>query len=307
MTTATQTEEIQANPYNANKTWDNSNPDLPRGGPNADSSMAYSTPRKDVMISSATNNSTEEQVTPVEATQESESSSNTYQKVDYKKRYDDLKKHYDRKLGDWKSKEQGFKAELLENRPTYTAPKTPEELATFREDYPDVYDVVETVAHMRAEEQVSSLQQQVKVLAEREDKLVRKDAEQQLLEAHPDFIAIRDSEDFHIWAKTQPDVIQTWIYDNGNDASLASRAIDLYKQDVGISTGKKTAVKKKSPKKDARGSAADAVKVTHQTSEPTSEEKIWTTSEIAGLSVDQYEKLERELDAAFTEGRVVNQ
>jgi len=58
------------------------------------------------------------------------------------------------------------------------------------------------------------------------------------MERHPDFEDIRNSDDFHGWAKEQPKVIQDWIYSNANDAELASRALDLFKKDFGIDTYK---------------------------------------------------------------------
>lgn len=318
MTTATaRTEEIQepqANPYNANKKWDNSNKNAERGAQSANDSLAYLAPRKEVYVSNNEPITEEETVGTDTITTEAIKADDSYieepteqfKKVDFKKRYDDLKKHYDRKLGDWKSKEQSLKAEMQSSRPTYTAPKTPEELATFREDYPDVYDVVETVAHMRAEAQVSDLQAQVKKLSEKEGIANRRAAEQELLNLHPDFANIRESEEFHDWARVQPEAIQSWIYENNGDAVLASRAIDLYKQDYGITTKKATAVSKKtSANKDPRGSAADAVSVKTRVEDPTPTEKVWTTSEIANLSVDQYEKLQSELDDAFRTGRIV--
>ena len=88
---------------------------------------------------------------------------------------------------------------------------------------------------------------------------------------------------------------------------LASRAIDLYKQDAGISSKKvKAKSKKTSSDKDPRGSAADAVSVKTKIEDPTPTEKIWTTSEIANLSVDQYEQMQSELDDAFKSGRIVD-
>jgi len=319
MTTATaSTEEIHqptANPYNANKKWDNSSKNANIGFQSADDSLAYLAPRKEVYVS---NNEpiieetvVKEDTSTTEATKADDSykeePTEQFKKVDFKKRYDDLKKHYDRKLGDWKSKEQSLKAEMLTNRPTYNAPKTPEELATFREDYPDVYDVVETVAHMRAEEQLSELQAKVNQLSEKETAANRRAAEQELLNMHPDFVTIRESEGFHDWARVQPEAIQSWIYENNGDATLASRAIDLYKQDVGLTTQKTKAVSKKtSSNVDPRGSAADAVSVKTRVEDPAPTEKVWTTSEIANLSVDQYEKLQSELDDAFTTGRIVD-
>ena len=224
MTKATEKqEEVQAtpNPYNKNKKWDNSNSEADTGFQSADDSLAYVADKKEAVISSgAPILEKAEEAKIIEEAQATDSDSleeekiEKYKKVDFKKRYDDLKKHYDRKLGDWKSKEQSLKAEMLAGRTTYVAPKTPEELATFKEDYPDVFDVVETVAHMRAEEQLASLQEQVSQLSEKESVSNRRAAEQELLNVHPDFKAIRDSEDFHDWARVQPEAIQDWIYKN---------------------------------------------------------------------------------------------
>lgn len=310
-------EEVQAtpNPYNKNKKWDNSNPEADIGFQGADDSLAYVAEKKEAVISSgAPILEKEEEAKIIEEAKEAasddslpEETTEKYKKVDFKKRYDDLKRHYDRKLGDWKAKEQSLKAEMLAGRTTYVAPKTPEELATFKEDYPDVFDVVETVAHMRAEEQLATLKEQVSQLSEKESISNRRAAEQELLNVHPDFREIRDSEEFHDWARVQPDAIQDWIYNNTGDASLAGRAIELYKLDAGI-TNKPTKAepKAKSPEVDSRGSAADAVSVKAKVQDPTPQEKTWTTSEIANLSVDQYEKFQPQIDEAFKEGRIVN-
>ena len=220
--------------------------DIERGLQGADDSLAFVTPQK-TMVSSMQPSlddemeaeDKEEETVEAKATHSDsdtyeEEATEQFKKVDYKKRYDDLKRHYDRKLGDWKAKEKELRAEAAAARPKYKAPKTQEDLATFREEYPDVYDVVETVAHLRAEEQLAEMKAQLEVLAERESALVRRDAETQLMTAHPDFGDIRESEDFHEWASQQPDEIQNWIYRNSTNASLAIRAIDLYKADMGI-------------------------------------------------------------------------
>jgi uncharacterized protein YutD len=310
------TEEIQQpkpNPYNAKKTWDNSNSESEIGFQSADDSLAYVTPRKEAVISSKEPILQQEggqakEAEPTKATNTDdyvEEPTEQFKKVDFKKRYDDLKRHYDRKLGDWRQKETALKADLKANRQTYVAPKTPEELATFREDYPDVYDVVDSLAHMRAQEQISSLEDKVSVLSEKELASNRRAAEHELLNAHPDFRTIRDSDDFHDWARVQPDVIQDWIYKNTGDASLASRAIDLYKQDAGFISETPRAQSTESSSSDPRGSAADAVSVKVKSQDPTTpQERIWTTSEIANLSVDQYEKFQPEIDEAFKTGRI---
>ena len=40
---------------------------------------------------------------------------------------------------------------------------------------------------------------------------------------------------FHEWAEQQDPTIQGWLYENTSNATLAARAIDLYKMDRGIS------------------------------------------------------------------------
>ena len=219
-----------------------------------------------------------------------------YKKPDYKKRYDDLKKHYDNKLNEFKHREE----ELINQvqQPEYTAPKTEEELEKFKTDYPDVYEVVETVAHMQSETKAKVLEERLSKLQERENQLVRQDAEKRLNERHPDFEDIRNSDDFHAWAKEQPDSIQKWIYSNADDADLASRALDLFKRDIGMDVPKETKSSSRT-----RKSAADMVSTKTTTVEP-KQEKIWSEREIAAMSMDEFDKYEEEISNAMQEGRI---
>ena len=233
-------------------------------------------------------------------TEELESKKNApYKKPDYKKRYDDLKKHYDSKLNEFKSREQELIVEASSNRTEYKAPKSPEELEEFKNNYPDVYEVVETVAHMQSETKAKVLEERLSKLQERENQVIRQDAEQTLMEKHPDFEDIRNSEDFHTWAKEQHSSIQSWVYDNKDDASLASRALDLFKKDLGIDIPKD----KSSSKKPTRQSAADMVSTKTTSIEP-NQQKIWSLREIDAMSVQQFDKFEKEISDAMQEGRI---
>ena len=209
-----------------------------------------------------------------------------YKKPDYKKRYDDLKKHYDSKLNEFKSREQELIVEATQNRTDYKAPKSPEELEEFKNNYPDVYEVVETVAHMQSETKAKVLEERLSKLQERENQLVRQDAEKTLMERHPDFEDIRNSEDFHEWAKEQHSSIQAWVYENNDDASLASRALDLFKKDLGIESTAKS-----SSKKPNRRSAADMVSTKTTSVEP-NQQKVWSLKEIEAMSVQEFDKYE---------------
>ena len=221
-----------------------------------------------------------------------------YKKPDYKKRYDDLKRHYDSKLNEFKSREQELIEEATSNRTEYKAPKSPEELEEFKNNYPDVYEVVETVAHLQSETKAKVLEERLSKLQERENNLVRQSAEKRLMERHPDFEDIRNSDDFHGWAKEQPKSIQDWIYSNASDADLASRALDLFKKDFGIDLPKDM-----SSSKQTRKSAADMVSTKTKSIEP-NQQKVWSEKEIAAMSIAEFDKYESEISEAMQYGRI---
>ena len=218
-------------------------------------------------------------------------------RTNYKKRYDDLKRHYDDRVSEFKQKEQELVAVIKSAQTNYQAPKTQKELETFRKEYPDLYDTVETVAHLQSSEKINELQEQLQVIQQRETDILRREAEADLIARHPDFEDIRGSDEFHEWAKKQPEAIQEWIYNNSNNAELASKAIDLFKMENGLRTQIKSQPK-------VQGSAADIVS-TKTTTVDTKQPRIWTEREIAKMSLDQFDKYEDEIQQAISEGRVV--
>jgi len=290
----TQVTEEQANPYNMKKSWHNDVED--KEFVSADDGLFFQ------KITPKSNQSVKTEIDPRELEQESQevTSDEPYKKPDYKKRYDDLKKHYDSKLNEFKSREQELLEEVTKNKQNYTAPKTEEELEQFKKEYPDVYEVVETVAHMQSESKAKLLEERLQKMQEREQQMLQKEAEKRLLDRHPDFEDIRNSDDFHSWAKEQPTSIQDWIYNNANDADLASRALDLFKKDFGIDVPKKT----KSNSKKTKESAADMVSTKTTKVEP-KQEKIWSETEIAAMSMDEFDRHEAEISEAMIQGRIV--
>ena len=281
----TEVQEENANPYNMNKPWHTEDE---IGFQDADG-VFFEKPKAKPETKVAE---------PVEQEAKEETPKDEpYKRPDYKKRYDDLKKHYDSKLNEFKSREQELLEQAAENRPAYKAPKSPEELEKFREEYPDVYEVVETVSHLQSEEKSKDLREKLERLQEREKELVRKDAEKRLMDKHPDFEDIRNSDDFHGWAKEQPKSIQDWVYNNADDADLASRALDLFKKDIGMD------VPKKSNSKQSKKSAADMVSTKTTSVEP-KQEKVWTEREIAKMSMAEFDKYEAEISEAMQQGRI---
>ena len=215
---------------------------------------------------------------------------------DYKKRYDDLKRHYDKKLTEFEEeKRQLATATQQANVPM---PKTVEELEEFKTQYPDVYGVVETVAAMQANARTSELQKELEVIKEREKETVVQAAYRELTNNHPDFDEIKTDEKFLNWLQEQPESISDGIYNNNTDARWASRVLDLYKADAGISK------RKTSKAKADAATSVRAPKAREITSEQGGDKRIWKASEIRSLKPWEFEKLESELDSARQEGRI---
>ena len=270
-------EETSPNPYNARKSWHQ--PDGPTMG-SADGLFFQPQATLDE-----------------EAPEEEESQPR--KRTNYKKRYDDLKRHYDQKLSEFKQREEELTAMAQSAQPRYEPPKSEEELESFKQEYPDLYNTVESVAHMQSQRQVAELEAQLQAMRQRESEILRREAEATLHQRHPDFEDIRGDNEFHASAKEQPEQIQEWIYKNPDNVTLASKAIDLYKLENGI-TQTKSQPKQQRP----QGSAADMVS-TKTTSVDAKQPKIWTEREIAAMSLDQFDKHEEEIKQAMIEGRVV--
>jgi hypothetical protein len=278
-------EEEVSNPYNARKPWHKQER---KQTPSAAESLYYEDDN---------DNEPQQQ----KATRKKAPSSEDEPSTNYKKRYDDLKKHYDQKLSEFKRTEQELREQSREAEPQYQAPKTQEDLDRFRTEYPDLYDTVETVAHMRSQQEVEALRSRFSVIEEREAQIAAREAEAALQERHPDFDQIRGDDSFHEWAQEQPNQIQDWIYNNPNDVTLAVKALDLYKLETGKGQGSR---KRRSGNRQPQGGSAADMVSTKTTNVDAKEAKIWTESEIAKMSLDQFDRHEDEIKIAMEEGRV---
>jgi len=280
-----ETVEATPNPYNQNKSW-HTDEVMPKHGDTAEG-LFFERPQV----------SSEEGEEPVN-TEAAPTKQQTHKRADYKKRYDDLKKHYDNSLTNFRTREQELLQQVTETQPDYIAPKTPEELEQFKSQYPDVYEVVESVAHLQSEEKLATLQGRLDAMQDRESEILKREAEKDLLTKHPDFDELRGSNEFHDWAESQPEEIKDWIYNNPNNATLASKAIDLFKAENGLLLEKSTPPK-------SRKDAADLVSTKTTQPADVTQPKIWTQKEIAALSMDEYDRMETEIDKALEEGRII--
>ena len=217
----------------------------------------------------------------------------------FKKRYDDLKKHYDSTINKHKEEVVSLRSQLESSTKQFVPPKSKQELEAWRKEYPDVYDMVETIAMNKATTRTAEIEDKYKNLQLQQEQIAKEKAEVELLKLHPDFNEIRQKEEFHNWAANQDPTIQGWLYENTSNAKLAARAIDLFKMDNGES--KLT----KREEKDVKKEAAKAISKTRKSTESDiPKKKVWTTSEISKLKAHEFEKHEKDIDLARLEGRI---
>ena len=251
------------------------------------------TEQKDTNASEETAEKSETQATPI-----AERPAKAEDRV-FKKRYDDLKKHYDSTLFKHKDEVRTLRTQLETSTKEFVPPKSKDELEAWRKEYPDVYEMVETIAMTKADTRAKEIEEKYQNLQAQQEQVSKEKAEVELLKMHPDFSEIRQKDEFHQWASKQDPVIQSWLYENTSNAQLAGRAIDLYKMDNG--TSKLNKKQETSIKKEA---AKAVTKTTKATESDIPTKKIWSNSEIAKMNPRTFAKYEAEIDEATREGRI---
>ena len=100
--------------------------------------------------------------------------------IDFKKRYDDLKRHYDSKLQEWKDEKQDMVSRLSANQNSEAeVQKNDSSLDQFKNQYPDVYDAIDKISASKSDLKVKQLEQDLLSLKEKEVQLEKDKAYQE--------------------------------------------------------------------------------------------------------------------------------
>ena len=215
----------------------------------------------------------------------------------FKKRYGDLRRHAQQKEADLQTQIDQLRTQLDEStKKQIKLPKTDEDIEAWAKEYPDVAGIVETIAIKKSREQSKALEDRIKEIDEMQISATKEKAEVELLKLHPDFVDIREDDDFHNWAEEQPKWVQQALYENDNDAKSAARAIDLYKSDRNIG-------KKKSTSKDA--AFATNTKTSRTKPQTNDESSYLKESQVQKMSSQEYEKRADEVMEAIRTGKFI--
>ena len=232
-----------------------------------------------------------------EATEEDEEPANAEEKT-FKKRYSDLRRHQQKQAEEFKTELAELKRQLSDaTKKEMKLPKSDEDIEEWAKEYPDVAAIVETIAMKKASEQSSALEERIKAIDEMQSSATKEKAEAELMRLHPDFDDIRDSDEFHEWAESQPKWVQDALYENDNDARSAARAIDLYKVDMGIG--------KKKPKSDKDAAKSVSAKNSRSKPQENEEASYLKESDVQRMSDVEYEKRSDEVMEAIRSGKFI--
>ncbi len=231
--------------------------------------------------------------------QEADDTNLSAEEKTFKQRYGDLRRHMQEKEKEFSARLEKLGKQLdAATKNELVLPKSNEEIEAWSKKYPDVAGIVEAIASKKAKEQAASLDKRLKEIEELRVTAKREKAEAELAAIHPDFGEIRSDDTFHEWAKDQPKWVQDALYENVEDAKSVARVIDLYKVDKGI-TGK--------PKKSSSDKGAASSVMTKRTTTPndTEESKYLRESQVAKMSIKEYEKRMDEIMEAQRSGKFI--
>ena len=215
----------------------------------------------------------------------------------FKKRYGDLRRHAQQKEADLQEQINQLRDQLdSATKKQIQLPKSDEDIEAWAKQYPDVAGIVETIAIKKSKEQSKELEDRIKKINEMQESATKEKAEVELLKLHPDFVDIREDDDFHNWAEEQPQWVQKALYENDNDAKSAARAIDLYKADRNIG-------KKKTSSKDA--ALATNPKSTRTKPQANEESTYLKESQVQKMSSQEYERRADEVMEAIRTGKFI--
>ena len=238
---------------------------------------------------------TEQEEEPKAEAQEEDLSA---EEKNFKKRYGDLRRHTQEKEKEFQAQLDKLQSQLeAATKNELVLPKSEDEVEAWAKKYPDIAGIVEAIADKKASERSSELDGRLKEIEALRTTAKREKAEAELLSYHPDFQEIRSDDAFHSWAEKQPKVVQDALYENSEDAKSVARVIDLYKSDQGIKTKGVSSSDK---------AAASSVKAKGRSTPDTDDSsKYLSESQVAKMSMKEYEKRMDEIFDAQRSGKFI--
>jgi len=224
-------------------------------------------------------------------------------KKGWEKRYSDLRSFSQKKENELKKELETLKGQLADAvQKQLKYPKTEEEVEAWMKKFPDVGAIVRTIALKEVANLRGELDEREAVVSQRAYQVEFDRCFNMIMKAHPDFVELRDDDEFAEWLAKQPKATRNAFetdpeYDDLEDvAETVIAALEMFKFKT----------KKPEPKKDDRREAAKSV-TRSNASAPRAERdpNFIYESDVDKMNVREYEKHEAEILQAMREGRMV--
>ena len=172
------------------------------------------------------------------------------------------------------------------------------DLGEIMKDYPEIVKPLQSYVDARIASVDQKMQQATQeVLKSQQEEADRKHYAA-IAEEHPDWKSISTSDDFTIWLERQSRMWRTAASDG--DAQDVIALLSKYKNDLGLVSKK---VSKEELVEKAKQNVEPSLSKARKQNVGSSK-RIWTAQEIGKLSDKEFRKLEKEIDQAYTDGRV---
>jgi hypothetical protein len=260
-----------------------------------DNEAESETPEEDAVETVETKKvvSTKENVEEAEDTEQDDQSLSAEEQT-FKKRYGDLRRHFDETKNSLTKKINELESQLNSTGDT-SMPLDEDQLKAWIEQNPDAAAIVESIAYKKAEEKFAKADERLKDIDREREEIKRAKAEDAIRKAHPDFDDLRADDKFHTWAEEQSKWVQDVLYENQDDAKAVISVLNLYKVDTGQTVSAK--------KERAKSAATEVNPRSGQTKISTDDKPSFSESQIKKNSDKWFLDNEKAIVEAMREGR----
>lgn len=227
----------------------------------------------------------------------------------WKKRYSDLRRYASQKEAELQKEIEDREKKLSEKaaREEGVLPKVvdKETVLKWKRDYPDVFGIVASINQEVTEAATSDIKKKLEDIEAERLELSKTRAMNEVLAAHPDFMDLRETDEFQNWLSEHGDLalagdpiseaIHYALWENDTDSRAAIRAINIYKAEKN----------KKPTRKSEEDIASGGRRSNAQAPAESDGKRRYKESEIEKMSSREYDQFEDDIDAARREGRII--
>lgn len=163
---------------------------------------------------------------------------------------------------------------------------------------PRIASIVQKIADERAKKLFETAEDKFSAIEEMKLEATIAKTEATIMRVHPDYLEIKESDEFHKWAEDLPTAMQEALYDKVDDPKTVIRVLDFYKKET---------QKPVEQEDDDYSDAASSVRSRSQKSTPIEKKQKFefTESQIGAMTQKEFEKNMDAIDKARREGRIL--